>query len=501
MADSLSSRSFKRLVLSKPRPGGAAVAEQLQRITAKPALIKGQACLSLLFNHATRDITKNPAEAEAASQLLAWLGSSFSHGHLFTADEELQLLYSKRGKVSLHRSRVVVVEENSEKVAEDSGASLDGLAATFTQGHQRQKRHALSLDLPFLTALGVTDARQQLVPAMARKWKQINKFVEVLDHALDEARLQPGSEPLHVVDFGAGKGYLTFATHHHLTQQRHWPARVMGVELRPDLVTLCNAAVQRLGLEGLEFACGDVRSVVPPRVDVMIALHACDTATDHALHTGIRQGAAVILSSPCCHKQIRPQMSLPPLLKPMLQHGIHLGQQAEMLTDSLRALLLEAHGYQAQVFDVCGLGTHQQEQDDPGGEAPGGCPRRSPAPRTGLAAGGRDQGLLRHHRTLPGNPAGRRGRTGLRGKPRPSPGSAGRAAYNPRLRAFCGGLGAFRAAPFVIVLKARGVPRHRAAAHEPDSPWPCHEHRGERPGVQALRPPLPHAGRRHGPRG
>ena len=355
LTDSLSSRSFKRLVLSKPRPGSAAVAEQLQRVTAKPALIKGQACLSLLFNHATRDITKNPPEAEAVTQLLGWLGSSFSHGHLFTADEELQLLYSKRGKVSLHRSRVVVAEDDGEAAGEDGGASPDGLAAAFGQGHQRQKRHALSLDLPFLQALGVTDARKQLVPAMARKWKQINKFVEVLDHALDEARLQPGSEPLHVVDFGAGKGYLTFATHHHLTQQRRWPARVMGVELRPDLVTLCNAAVQRLGLEGLEFACGDVRSVVPPRVDVMIALHACDTATDHALHTGIRQGAAVILSSPCCHKQIRPQMSLPPLLKPMLQHGIHLGQQAEMLTDSLRALLLDAHGYQAQVFEFVAL--------------------------------------------------------------------------------------------------------------------------------------------------
>ena len=276
LTDSLSSRSFKRLVLSKPRPGSSAVAEQLQRITAKPALIKGQACLSLLFNHATRDITKNPPEAEAASQLLGWLGSSFSHGHLFTADEELQLLYSKRGKVSLHRSRVVVAEDDGEEAGEGGGASPDGLAAAFGQGHQRQKRHALTLDLPFLQALGVTDARKQLVPAMARKWKQINKFVEVLDHALDEARLQPGSEPLHVVDFGAGKGYLTFATHHHLTQQRHWPARVMGVELRPDLVTLCNAAVQRLGLEGLEFACGDVRSVVPPRVDVMIALHACD---------------------------------------------------------------------------------------------------------------------------------------------------------------------------------------------------------------------------------
>jgi SAM-dependent methyltransferase len=191
---------------------------------------------------------------------------------------------------------------------------------------------------------------------MARKWKQINKFVEVLDHALDSARLAPAEgRAVEVLDFGSGKGYLTFATHHRLTAARGWPAHVTGVELREDMVSLCNAAAQRRGLAGLGFECGDVRSHVPERLDVMIALHACDTATDFALHTAIRAGARIILSSPCCHKQIRPQMQLPAALRGMLQHGIHLGQQAEMVTDSLRALLLEAHGYDAQVFEFVAL--------------------------------------------------------------------------------------------------------------------------------------------------
>jgi hypothetical protein len=133
------------------------------------------------------------------------------------------------------------------------------------------------------------------------------------------------------------------------------PAQVTGVELREDLVRLCNRAVQRLGLDGLAFEQGNVRTHAAGPIDVMIALHACDTATDHAIHRGIRSGASVIMCSPCCHKQLRPQMHSPRLLQPMLQHGIHLGQEAEMVTDSLRALLLEAQGYETQVFEFVSL--------------------------------------------------------------------------------------------------------------------------------------------------
>jgi len=120
-------------------------------------------------------------------------------------------------------------------------------------------------------------------------------------------------------------------------------------------VALCNGAVQRLGLEGLRFEQGDVRSIVPPKIDIMIALHACDTATDHAIHTGLRAGASIIMCSPCCHKELRPQLLSPHPLRPLLKHGVHLGQQAEMLTDGLRALLLEACGYETQVFEFVAL--------------------------------------------------------------------------------------------------------------------------------------------------
>jgi len=357
LAQSLAEGRFRRLLLSKPLPA----AGDLQRVIARRLRLKGVDSLSFTLRHATRDITRNEPLAPAQALLSQWLGESFAHAHLFTDTHEFQLMRSRKGRWSLVKSRAPQAGEAGDAaaraVAGAQGAAGADDEAPAEAGHDRQKHRLLSLDTPFLQALGVTDAQHRLVPAMARKWKQINKFVEVMAHALEAAGL--GAEaPLNVVDFGAGKGYLTFALHDHLRRQAAGRPRVLdvvGVELRPDLVQLTNDAVARCGLEGLRFECGDVSSFVPPRLDVMIALHACDTATDHALHVGIRGGAAIIMSSPCCHKQVRPQMLLPPLLKPMLQHGIHLGQQAEMVTDALRALLLEAEGYDAQVFEFVAL--------------------------------------------------------------------------------------------------------------------------------------------------
>lgn len=158
-----------------------------------------------------------------------------------------------------------------------------------------------------------------------------------------------------MVDFGSGKGYLTFAMEEYLRTSLGRKPRVTGVELREDLVKLCAKAAKRLNLDGLSFIQGDIRSYTPESIDIMIALHACDVATDYAIHLGIRSRAAIIMCAPCCHKQIRPQMQSPQVLKPMLKHGIHLGQEAEMVTDSLRALLLEASGYTTQIFEFVAL--------------------------------------------------------------------------------------------------------------------------------------------------
>src|SRR5580765_1181459 len=282
----LADASFAKLVLDKPRAAGA----DLVRVTVRPVTLKGEACLSLVHTHKTRDITKNARHADGVQQLRALLETAFGHAHLFTASEEIQLLTGKKGRRTLLR-----------------GAASH---AAVPAAHDRAKHRFLDLDRPFLTELGVTDAAHRLVPAMARKWKQINKFVEVLDHALAATALKTAPR-LDVIDFGSGKGYLTFAMHDYLRGTLGLPAQVAGVELRPDMVALCNGAVQRLALDGLRFEQGDVRSVVPPAIDIMIALHACDTATDHAIHTGVRAGAQIIMCSPCCHKELRPQLLAP----------------------------------------------------------------------------------------------------------------------------------------------------------------------------------------------
>jgi hypothetical protein len=345
LAEGLADGSALRVLLSKPVDKG----DDLERVTARPLVLRGERVLSFVFKHRTKDITRNEPVESALATIDGLVGARFAHAHLFAREAELQLMMSRKGRYTLHRAKAGAGDATRPAI---TAASDDEPAP-----HDRQKQRWVSLAAPFLVALGVTTARHELVPAMARKWKQINKFVEVMSHALDSAGIGP-TAPLNIVDFGAGKGYLTFALHDWLRRQAAGAPRaldVVGVELRADLVTLCNDAIATCGLEGLRFEAGDVGSFVPERLDVMIALHACDTATDHALHTGIRAGAAIIMCSPCCHKQIRPQMQMPSLLKPMLQHGIHLGQQAEMVTDGLRALLLEAHGYDAQVFEFVAL--------------------------------------------------------------------------------------------------------------------------------------------------
>ena len=332
LQSSLDQSAFIKLVLAKYVGDEA----DLQRIIIKPVTVKAQSCLSFVYRYKTRDITKNLPLVEGVAVIAGLLPASFKNAHLLALTDEAQLEYGKKGKASLFKSKPQQLRE------------------VPTAGHNREKHRFLDLDRPFLVDLGVTNKQHELIPAMSRKWKQINKFIEVFSHALTSSPLALDS-PVRVADFGSGKGYLTFAIHDYLSNTLKAEAQVTGVELREDMVTLCNTAAAKLEHPGLVFKCGDVRSVAPSELDVMIALHACDIATDYAIHTGIRSGASIIMCSPCCHKQIRLQIQSPALLKPMLQYGLHLGQQAEMVTDSLRALFLEACGYETKVFEFISL--------------------------------------------------------------------------------------------------------------------------------------------------
>jgi len=329
---SLSQNAFIKLVLAKYVGAEA----ELQRIIIKLTTIKELPHLSFVYRYKTRDITKNFPLPEGVEVIAGLLPESFKNAHLLSLTDEVQLEYSKKGKSTLFTSKAQQQRE---------APSVE---------HDREKKRFLELNRPFLTDLGVTNKQHELIPSMSRKWKQINKFIEVFSHALSTSPLAL-DQPIKVADFGSGKGYLTFAIHDYLRNTLHVEGHVTGVELREDMVTLCNNAAARLEHPGLVFQHGDVRTVAPSAIDVMIALHACDIATDYAIHMGIRSGASIIMCSPCCHKQIRLQIQSPTLLRPMLQYGLHMGQQAEMVTDSLRALFLEACGYETKVFEFISL--------------------------------------------------------------------------------------------------------------------------------------------------
>jgi hypothetical protein len=336
LRESLGRATLNRLMLGKYRGPEAG----LERVIGRLVTLRGTAQLSLVLRYRTRDVTKNLPLHAAAGEVIALIGQGFRHAHLVTASEDIQLAANRRGEFRLQRGRLAAAPSVEADAFE----------------HDREKRRLLTLDRPFLAALGITTDDGRLVPAMARKWKQVNKFLEIVDHAIDSAGLGDKAE-IRVLDFGAGKGYLTFAVHDYLTHVRGIRARVTGVELRPDLVEFCNAAAVRAGAEGLAFEAGSLkdRAGTDESADILIALHACDTATDEAMSLGVRAGAAIILCSPCCHKELRPQMTSPLALRPVFRHGIHLGQEAEMVTDSLRALLLESEGYDTQVFEFVSL--------------------------------------------------------------------------------------------------------------------------------------------------
>ncbi len=326
------------LVLAGPQVVGGAEPD-LQRVTVRPVALRGGTALSFVSRLATRDLTQNHAPEEGLALIAGWLGTRFRHAHFTATDAAAELRFGKRGTGHLSLSRVEA-------------------AATPAQprtAHDRLKQRPLQADRPWLAALGLTTPEGLPVPAMSRKWKQVNRFVEIVAQALSRSPLTP-RRPLSVVDFGAGRAYLSFALHDWL-QQQGWQADVRGVEQRADLVDEGNRIVQHLGLQGLRMVQGDVgdATVAPARFDVMIALHACDTATDTAIHRGIAAGAQLIICSPCCHKQLRPQLLSPGPLRSVFQHGIHAEQQAEMLTDTLRALLLQAQGYDTQVFEFVAL--------------------------------------------------------------------------------------------------------------------------------------------------
>jgi SAM-dependent methyltransferase len=306
--------------------------ETLKSVDIKPATIREQLKLSFTLHHQTRDLTQNHPPAGALGQVRRLIEKDFRQAFLYTTAFDLS--YDAQGK----SPRLKQTEATSK-----AAASLS---------HDRAKARPIAADgKAWLAALGVTGADGQVLKAAGDKFRQINRYVEILGPLL---KAIPADRLRKVVDMGAGKGYLTFAVADYLKETLHRPTEVVGVEFRPDLVEFCNTTAGETGTDNLSFEQGTIDSFDSTGADALIALHACDTATDDAIAKGIAAGSELIVVAPCCHKQIRREMEASNQhtgLDFVTRHGIFLERQAEMVTDAMRAMILEHFGYSTKVFE------------------------------------------------------------------------------------------------------------------------------------------------------
>jgi 2-polyprenyl-3-methyl-5-hydroxy-6-metoxy-1,4-benzoquinol methylase len=309
----------------------------LKKVFAKSVMIKDKLMLSFVYRYADKDVTKNFTVEESITTIKKLLQDFFYNAELYTASQTDYFTQDEKGK-----ERIVTKLSDIKK---------DVVVAT----HDKQKKRLISSNAFYLKELDITSADGLVKAAMQHKYKQINKYVEIIDGILKDVKVDNGFS---VVDMGSGKGYLTFALYDFL-QQKNIGAQVKGIELREDLVLKCNSIALRANYSGLTFEKGSIQETSLQAVDMLIALHACDTATDDAIAKGIKANANYIICAPCCHKQIRKQMAPTNALKLITKHGILLERQAEMVTDTIRSLILEAHGYKTKVFDFI------EEEDTP----------------------------------------------------------------------------------------------------------------------------------------
>jgi len=316
-----------KATLSAPRAAGA----DLRQMQLRPVALRAGRRIACVWRHRRSDVTKN-LEVDAAVELLRHaLASEFRRADLFTTAATLH--YEE------HPGRASSLRQLPARHA-----------APPSLAHDRTKRRVLPRAAsPWLVDLGVTTAENAVRKGMEGKLRQIERFVEILAQHFPE-ELRRKDRDLRVVDLGAGKGYLTFATAAWLRQEG-LAAEVIGVEARPELVEQGNAVAQAHGFAHLRFTAGTIADSRIDAADVVLALHACDTATDDALALAVAAGAALVLASPCCHQELRPKLAPPPGLEPVLRHGILRERQAELVTDALRAALLGAAGYATSVFE------------------------------------------------------------------------------------------------------------------------------------------------------
>ncbi len=324
--ESLEAKNFVRLALFNRRDKN----NTLRTASAKVISIKKGERLSFVLRHQTKDITQNCMFEEVGSLLEAMFANDFLQADLFTLSANYYLTLSPNGTAKLR-----------------IGPATETMQPSLS--HDKEKARLITpAENTYLYRLGITTSEGKVKNDMQDKYRQINKYVEIIDGVLKSVELD---NSFSVADMGAGKGYLTFALYDYLVNVLHKTPSVVGVELRKELVDKCNTIAKESGFAGLSFVEGTIVDAKLPKVDMLIALHACDTATDDAIFMGMKANAKVIVVAPCCHKQIRKQINPVGNLGRITQFGILKERQSELLTDGLRALIMEAYGYKTNVFE------------------------------------------------------------------------------------------------------------------------------------------------------
>ncbi|MCI8299458.1 MAG: SAM-dependent methyltransferase [Lachnospiraceae bacterium] len=315
-----------RLIISNPRTRTETV-----KISLRPVLIRKKLVFQASIQQEKQVFHKNLSVQEAVEEILKWM-KNFRQMQIFSTSGQASVLVSKKGTVTMK-------EKKTSSCVKKQDLS-----------HNRKKRYILDPEqkVDFLVDLGVQTGEGKIVHAKYDKFRQINRFLEFIEDILPEL---PRDREITILDFGCGKSYLTFAMYHYLKKLKGYQVHIIGLDLKEDVIARCRMLAASYGYEGLDFFVGDIAGYQGvQQVDMVVTLHACDTATDYALDKAIRWGANVILSVPCCQHELNGQMKNE-LLGPVWKYGLIKERMAALFTDALRAGILESKGYQVQILE------------------------------------------------------------------------------------------------------------------------------------------------------
>lgn len=321
-----------------------AVLSGQDKITIRPVTVKGTLHFQVSEQRGPQIFHQNVSANQCKEYLKKHLALPCKQALLCTKNHDYQILFNKKGHSTILKRAPSRKQE---------------AALTTISSHNRTKNYILPENEPiaFLIALGIMNAEGKVYANKRDKFKQLNRFLEIIADAIGSLNLDKSSKKcLQIIDFGCGKAYLTFALYYYLTEVLHQKVDIIGLDLKTEVITFCQKLASELHYTGLKFLRGDIENYQysGQKLDMMISLHACDIATDAALEKAIQWGAQVILSVPCCQHELMNQIECQ-MLKPILSHGILKERFSALVTDAARAQLLEILGYKTDVIEFIDL--------------------------------------------------------------------------------------------------------------------------------------------------